>query len=89
LFYRSSTVKNIPFYFLNFTHADNAFCDSAIRVIASPFITDEHNFHNVKNVTKMFGMCTGSTKTVTNLGAFVDKLEETSRPIMAYIAGNL
>jgi hypothetical protein len=37
----------------------------------------------------MFGMRIGSNKTVTNLGAFVDKLKTTSQPIMANIAGNL
>lgn len=89
LFYRSSTVKNIPFAFLNFEYGDNAFCDCPITRISDPFITDENNFYNVKNVTKMFGMRIGSNKTVTNLGAFVDKLKTTSQPIMANIAGNL
>jgi hypothetical protein len=89
LFYRTSTVKDIPFEFLGFEYADDAFCDSAITRIADPFITDENNYYNVRNVARMFGMRLGSTKTVTNLGTFVNKLKLTSQPIMSNIAGNL
>ena len=88
LFYKSSTVMDIPFAFLNFEYGDNAFCDCNIIRISDPFITDENNFYNVKNVTRMFGMRTGESKpiqsdsagitTVTNLGVFIDKLKETS-----------
>ena len=89
LFYRTSTIQDIPFEFLGFEQADDAFCDSRIVRIADPFITDENNFYNVKNVSRMFGMVRGSNKSVTNLGKFVDKLKSTSAPIMSNMAGNL
>lgn len=89
LFYRTSTITDVPFAFLNFEQAEDAFCDSNITRIADPFIMDENNYYNVKNVSRMFGMGNWSSKTVTNLGSLVNKLKTTSIPIMANIAGNL
>ena len=89
LFYRTSTVTDVPFAFLNFEQAEDAFCDSNIIRIADPFITDENNYYNVRNVSRMFGMGNWTAKSVTNLGALVDKLKTTSMPTMANIAGNL
>jgi hypothetical protein len=45
--------------------------------------------YNVKNVSRMFAAVLNSNKSVTNLGAFITGLKDTSNPVMTHIAGNL
>lgn len=85
----TTVIRTIPLRFLSFLYGERAFCNAAITTIDSNFISDAY-VSEVNNASMMFYVIpTIPSKSITNLGSLVTKLQEQSSANIQNIAGNL
>lgn len=84
----NAVIRTIPLRFLSFLYGERAFCNAAITTIDSNFISDAY-VSEVNNASMMFYVIPTLSKSITNLGSLVTKLQEQSSANIQNIAGNL
>lgn len=83
-----NTSINIPFKFLRFSYAQEAFYDTSMTEIDPIFISDTY-ISGVLNAQRMFYNPRSNSRSVQNLGIFVNNLKSRSSAKINNIAGGL